>query len=551
MVNALRAKNKIRTYSIYAVSAWLLVNLVQAYLSPLHVDEAYYWMFSRFLDWGYFDHPPAVAVLIKASSFIFEGNMGIRFLSILCQLLTFYLMFMLLENERRTDRMFLKYLLVLMLLPLHHVFGFITTPDVPLMLSTTLFFYALKRVLDLGDGWSYGLWSLSMAMMLYSKYHSGLVIVCVLIALPHLFKRWQTYCSGLVALILYIPHVWWQYQHDWVSFVYHLKERGEGYEWTFPMEYLLIIVLVFNPVFLFQLVRLIRKRWKGTFERACYIVVVGFLLFFLWQSFRVRVQPQWLIVLYIPSLYLMRREIDKVSIRRLVLMFLALLPILVFLRVCMIVDVLPIRFNMHGEKEYVEQIQQDAKGRDVMFYSSYKRAAIYNWYSGQEYTHSYNGVNARKNQYDIWSHDSIYYHQDVYFVGVYQEGREPTFYKDGTYFGNVVTYKPSRKMQVNLLNSKKVGQHLISEFTIDSIEIKDIKFSEQYVLTRRYLIDGQSFDYGEDILSFKLEADAQKVYSVSSSLPLNPEVNGFVYLIRHENLPHRVVYESYDFPLID
>jgi hypothetical protein len=22
-------------------------------------DEAYYWVYSKFLDWGYFDHPPS------------------------------------------------------------------------------------------------------------------------------------------------------------------------------------------------------------------------------------------------------------------------------------------------------------------------------------------------------------------------------------------------------------------------------------------------------------------------------------------------------------
>jgi hypothetical protein len=37
---------------------WLLLGLMQAGLTELQDDEAYYWVFSRYLDWGYFDHPP-------------------------------------------------------------------------------------------------------------------------------------------------------------------------------------------------------------------------------------------------------------------------------------------------------------------------------------------------------------------------------------------------------------------------------------------------------------------------------------------------------------
>jgi hypothetical protein len=39
-------------------SAWLLINLIQAGSTELFDDEAYYWIYSRYPDWGYFDHPP-------------------------------------------------------------------------------------------------------------------------------------------------------------------------------------------------------------------------------------------------------------------------------------------------------------------------------------------------------------------------------------------------------------------------------------------------------------------------------------------------------------
>ncbi len=41
-----------------------LANTLQAIFTELIYDEAYYWYFSKQLDWGYFDHPPMVAAMI-------------------------------------------------------------------------------------------------------------------------------------------------------------------------------------------------------------------------------------------------------------------------------------------------------------------------------------------------------------------------------------------------------------------------------------------------------------------------------------------------------
>ena len=51
---------------------WFLVNLMQATYTEILSDEAYYGLYGRYLDWGYFDHPPMVALLIKISSFFFQ-----------------------------------------------------------------------------------------------------------------------------------------------------------------------------------------------------------------------------------------------------------------------------------------------------------------------------------------------------------------------------------------------------------------------------------------------------------------------------------------------
>ena len=50
------------------VLALVVLRLVAAAWTPLTFDEAYYWMWSKHLAFGYYDHPPAVAFVIRAGT---------------------------------------------------------------------------------------------------------------------------------------------------------------------------------------------------------------------------------------------------------------------------------------------------------------------------------------------------------------------------------------------------------------------------------------------------------------------------------------------------
>ena len=52
------------------VLALVALRLVSATWTPLTFDEAYYWMWSKHLAFGYYDHPPAVAYVIRAGTMI-------------------------------------------------------------------------------------------------------------------------------------------------------------------------------------------------------------------------------------------------------------------------------------------------------------------------------------------------------------------------------------------------------------------------------------------------------------------------------------------------
>src|SRR5258708_24728307 len=61
--------------------------LVAAAGTRLVFDEAYYWMWSKHLAGGYYDHPPGVALVIRLGTMIAgDTELGVRLVSILLAL---------------------------------------------------------------------------------------------------------------------------------------------------------------------------------------------------------------------------------------------------------------------------------------------------------------------------------------------------------------------------------------------------------------------------------------------------------------------------------
>ena len=69
------------------ILALVALRLVAAACTPITFDEAYYWMWSKHLAGGYYDHPPMVAVVIRLGTLIAgDTEFGVRLVSILLAL---------------------------------------------------------------------------------------------------------------------------------------------------------------------------------------------------------------------------------------------------------------------------------------------------------------------------------------------------------------------------------------------------------------------------------------------------------------------------------
>ena len=121
------------------IIAWSVLNLVQAGLTPLNKDEAYYWMYSKYLAWGYFDHPPMIALMIRVGYLFFHNELGVRLMVIISQIAALLIIWSLTDEEQRKGKgNALIFIMLVAILPVFNIYGFIATPDAPLILFSAV-----------------------------------------------------------------------------------------------------------------------------------------------------------------------------------------------------------------------------------------------------------------------------------------------------------------------------------------------------------------------------------------------------------------------------
>lgn len=399
------------------IGIWTLINLLQAGLTELDPDEAYYWMYSHALDWGYFDHPPAVAVLIRFGTALFTGELGVRLMTVLLLVLTARLIWKLAGSPGQPKQVGLL-LLMLVAMPMFQVYGFIATPDAPLLFTTALFFLFYKKFLE-RTNWITALgMGLGMALLLYSKYHGLLVIGFTVLSNFKLWKKAWFYVAGLFGVLLFTPHLWWQYQHDFPSFRYHLVGRDDPYELKHTLNYIVNQLLIFNP---FLLPLILSMLWKypikDKLERAFYFIIIGFVGFFFLSTFKGHAEPQWNAVLSIPLVVMLYRYGQDKPVFQKWIRYIGFASIGLFLlaRTLLIYEFFDIKSHFHN-RTWVHELEETADDAPVIFQNSYREASKFNFYSDVD-AYTFTDIAYRQNQYDLWDWEKQWHDQRVLIVG--------------------------------------------------------------------------------------------------------------------------------------
>lgn len=405
---------------------WFLLAASQASAMELIADEAYYWVYSRHLSWGYFDHPPLVALLIKWGYGITGTELGVRLVFVILNVMTIRII------ERLTDQKdpILFYTIVVSIGFLQ-VGGILAVPDTPLLFFTALFFLKYRSYTT-NPGWKNAfLLSVVIALLFYSKYHGLLIVLFTFLSNLKLLKRSQTWAIVLFVIVLYSPHLVWQWQHQWVSFRYHLFESNVNqYRVSITTDYFLGQILMAGPLAgLILIPASIIYRPKNELEKALKFTLIGIYVFFFISSFRGKVEANWTMPVLIPLILLAYNQITGKSSWLKPLKITAAISLLLITagRIYLIEDIGPdnaVKKRFLNNRSWAKGVAEKTGNLPVVWYNSYQRASMYWFYTGI-ISHSHNSIDQRRSNFNFWPTESNLFGRPVFIADIHNTDSFP------------------------------------------------------------------------------------------------------------------------------
>lgn len=403
---------------------WIVQSLITAANTELYFDEAYYWMYSRFPDWGYFDHPPMVAVIIGMGNFLGKNELAVRLVNVLMMSGSLAMIYYLVRPNNVA-----VFCLTLFSFLTFHLSGFVTLPDTPFFFFALVFMLAYRRFLE-RDSWRnvLGLGA-SAALMLYSKYHGALVILFVVLSNPRLLTNYRFYLAGLAGLLLFLPHILWQVTHDFPSLQYHLVDRASSYKVSQTLDYVLGNVPYHGGlVSVALLVASFGYRTADRWERALQWNLYGTLIFFFLITFKGQyIEPNWTIFCTFPLVYLGYRSVEQArwfrTYRVIATVFSGLLLLIKIHLISPLVDIKKDRvWDFHLSRNFAREVVA-LSGDAMIVGNDYKATSLLNFYADQPYYIPALNINGRANQYSLWQLDTLVCDRDVVFINQHLPGR--------------------------------------------------------------------------------------------------------------------------------
>jgi 4-amino-4-deoxy-L-arabinose transferase-like glycosyltransferase len=285
-----------------AVAALIVLRFAMAAMLPLSFDEAYYWLWSKHLALSYYDHPPIIAYAIRIGTVFFGATcFGVRFVPLLFSAGASWAVWrsgaILLKSERGGAVSALFFNLTLMAT----VETMTATPDAPLMFAAALVIWALAKLQATGEGRWWLAVGAAGGLALLSKYTAAFLALGALswLAFTREGRRWALtpwpWAGMALALVLFVPVIWWNAAHDWISFRFQFSKAGGGhFAPQYLAEFLAGQIAMASPfIFILGAVGLWRRH--SLLLTALFVPSV---LFFAEHALHARVQGNWPSFLY-------------------------------------------------------------------------------------------------------------------------------------------------------------------------------------------------------------------------------------------------------------
>jgi 4-amino-4-deoxy-L-arabinose transferase-like glycosyltransferase len=215
------------------IGALFAIRLVMVLWQPLLFDEGYYWLLSRHLAAGYYDHPPMAMLLTRLGTLLGgDAEFGVRLFSIPLGVAATWAIWRaaaILFVEQRLAALAAFYF-NLTLLPAGVFISM--TSDAPLLAASAFLLFFLAKIAETGRGAWWLAVGVTVGLGLLAKYTMvflGFGVALWLVVVPEM-RRWLAtpwpWLAGLIAAALFTPVIYWNAQHDWISLARQFGRAG-------------------------------------------------------------------------------------------------------------------------------------------------------------------------------------------------------------------------------------------------------------------------------------------------------------------------------------
>ncbi len=422
-----------------------LLHLLVAGRIALSVDEAHYALYGLKPDWSYFDHPPMVGWLQMLVLLISESEWALRLWPALLMAMSGALLYRFSRELFPQESPWLAFAAVLVLQSavIVQLLGIALVPEAPLLLfglAAALSLWSAVKRQYWRDWCLLGLW-LGLAGL--SKYTAVTLALSVV-----LFVLWQgqwrvfltpkPWLAALLALLLILPVLYWNAQHDWISIRYQLGHGAPDLEWELARFARAQVgqLLAYAPgVYLFGLMALIaaiRQRHKSN-RRFLLSLALPPLLLFGWAAGYEETLPHWTLLVFATLAPLSAHWVWHHWGRRWVrytatgsLIYSLLLVLLIHSQ--FLLPWMPFKplqhplSDLYGWQQAAERAVVLNSGRDTpLLVGNWSLASRIAWYARP---HSVQVTDSRVDQFDLWFGSLQKGGAGLLIVPDYFEGRE-------------------------------------------------------------------------------------------------------------------------------
>ena len=211
---------------IIIVGIFTLIRLLVSTTFDLGVDEAHYVLYAKYLDWSYVDHPPLVGWIHALFKYILgSGELSARLSAGILFAGVSFLSYRYILSFSGSKKIALTGVLALNASFLLNAMSIMLLPDcILLALIFPIMEYTIK-VEQRGSVGDFLLLGLFLGIAGLAKYTAILLVPPILIYLI-MKKRYDRIFSpymvlaGMLAVLMVTPVLWWNIQHDFISFRY-------------------------------------------------------------------------------------------------------------------------------------------------------------------------------------------------------------------------------------------------------------------------------------------------------------------------------------------